>query len=110
MLSAFILAIVIGPLDGRCPFGDVQRVGNQIQITGGSWDATGNVQQDGKTVQIYWTENATGRSAYGEYQIDGRSLVGRWNWTENIDVTPQGVKNLINNETITVLDAVDIDF
>lgn len=95
------------PLDGRCPYGDVRRVGQQIQIAGGSWDATGNVQADGKTVQVYWTEVATGLTAYGEYEIVGRSLVGRWNWSGAVRIAPGGAQGLDHKETVTVRDAND---
>lgn len=98
------LSSIADPLDGRSDFGDVRRVGNQIQVSGGSWNATGNIQADGRTVQVYWTEVASGRSAYGEYKIDGRRLVGRWNWSENVRITPEGAQGLDYPETIVVRD------
>lgn len=98
------LTQVVDPLDGPCPYGDVRRIGNQILITGGTWDAVGNVQRDGRTVQVYWTEIATGLTAYGEYRIEPatRSLVGRWNWSEKVQIAPGGVQGLDIPETVKV--------
>ncbi len=76
-------------LAGPSNWGIVYQDGPNLRIEGPNWNALGHIQKNGE-VYLLWTFRDDGRIAPSLYKINGKELVGSWNWAERVATAEDG--------------------
>lgn len=81
--------VVIPQIEGECQYGVISQVGRRIAINGDTWDASGEIRADGKSMFLLWTLKSSGAPAPSVYRFEG-GIIGLWGWGEDAILDDEG--------------------